>query len=114
MRISDWSSDVCSSDLALLQLVRRGALHQQQRAQRPVPQAASQRAERPASRAELCLRMQLRQGVGAGERAGARDRQSVVSGKSVSVRVDPGGRRLIQKKKQNKQSTQRTNILHTQ
>src|SRR3546814_12861795 len=27
------------------------------------------------------------------------DRQSVVSGKSVSVRVDLGGRRLIQKKK---------------
>src|SRR3546814_14733712 len=29
--------------------------------------------------------------------AGIHDRQSVVSGKSVSVRVDPGGRRLITK-----------------
>src|SRR3546814_12805502 len=28
-----------------------------------------------------------------------RDRKSVVSGKSVSVRVDPGGRRHLQKKK---------------
>src|SRR3546814_12577576 len=27
------------------------------------------------------------------------DRKSVVSGKSVSVRVDPGGRRLLKKKK---------------
>src|SRR3546814_18525208 len=30
------------------------------------------------------------------------DRKSVVSGKSVSVRVDLGGRRLIKKKKQHK------------
>src|SRR3546814_14808850 len=30
--------------------------------------------------------------------AGARDRKSVVSGKSVSVRVDLGGRRIIKKK----------------
>src|SRR3546814_14749865 len=29
----------------------------------------------------------------------ARDRKSVVSGKRVSVRVDPGGRRIIKKKK---------------
>src|SRR3546814_14737598 len=31
------------------------------------------------------------------------DRKSVVSGTSVSVRVDPGGCRIINKKKQNKQ-----------
>src|SRR3546814_17373796 len=31
------------------------------------------------------------------------DRKSVVWGKSVSVRVDLGGRRIIKKKKQNKQ-----------
>src|SRR3546814_11276879 len=30
------------------------------------------------------------------------DRKSVVEGKSVSVRVDLGGRRIIKKKKQNK------------
>src|SRR3546814_18203284 len=35
--------------------------------------------------------------------AGGRDRKSVVSGKSVSVRVDLGGRRFIKKKKTNKQ-----------
>src|SRR3546814_17714109 len=32
---------------------------------------------------------------------GDRDRKSVVSGKSVSVRVDLGGRRIIKKKKKN-------------
>src|SRR3546814_14301535 len=37
--------------------------------------------------------------------AARRDRQSVVSGKSVSVRVDLGGRRII-KKKQHKQINQ--------
>src|SRR3546814_16169084 len=33
------------------------------------------------------------------------DRKSVVSGKSVSVRVDLGGRRIITKKKNKKQNT---------
>src|SRR3546814_17562291 len=33
------------------------------------------------------------------------DRKSVVSGKSVSVRVDPGGRRIIKKKNYNLQKT---------
>src|SRR3546814_15333065 len=35
--------------------------------------------------------------------AGGLDRKSVVSGKSVSVRVDLGGRRIIKKKKENQQ-----------
>src|SRR3546814_14611205 len=30
------------------------------------------------------------------------DRKSVVEGKSVAVRVDPGGRRIIKKKKKNR------------
>src|SRR3546814_17825524 len=34
-----------------------------------------------------------------GHQAGAGDRKSVVEGKSVSVRVDLGGRRIIKKKK---------------
>src|SRR3546814_13813753 len=38
------------------------------------------------------------------------DRQSVVEGKSVSVRVDVGGRRIIQKKKRYQQSTQQYKI----
>src|SRR3546814_11259970 len=42
-------------------------------------------------------------------RMGHIDRQSVVSGKSVSVRVDLGGRRIIKKKK-NKQRTTKTTM----
>src|SRR3546814_16965064 len=38
-----------------------------------------------------------------------RDRKSVVSGKSVSVRVDLGGRRIIKKKKNKKNETQKYN-----
>src|SRR3546814_12328180 len=71
LRISDWSSDVCSSDLSAGR--RRG------RPSRPV--------ERDDAR---------RRGLAAGA-----DRKSVVQGKSVSVRVDIGGRRIIKKEKTN-------------
>src|SRR3546814_19434846 len=40
----------------------------------------------------------------AGQGTGGRDRKSAVSGKSVYVRVDIGGRRLIKKNKNNHQS----------
>src|SRR3546814_18748698 len=43
-------------------------------------------------------------------RFGLLDRKSVVSGQSVSGRVDPGGRRIIKKKKENK----RINIHDTE
>src|SRR3546814_16281007 len=102
VRISDWSSDVCSSDLG------PGA---------GLPQAAGQlrgaddpcRAGGGADAADLGPR---RAGDGAArgtfaDRAarplGGRvpdpeDRKSVVDGKSVSVRVDHGARRLIKNK----------------
>src|SRR3546814_18434994 len=80
MRISDWSSDVCSSDLrrARVRQTRRGAVRRQARA------AAGE-----------CRRLPV-----AGNRGSERgpDRKSVVSGKSVSVRVDLGGRRIINQK----------------
>src|SRR3546814_20748420 len=41
-----------------------------------------------------------------------RDRKSVVSGKSVSVRVDIGGRRILKKKKYLSVLI-RTNVIHT-
>src|SRR3546814_2449073 len=66
MRISDWSSDVCSSDL-------RG---------RPLVLAAAGRPRR--------LRVDAGDVV-----AGVEGRKSVVEGESVSVRVDLGGRRTI-------------------
>src|SRR3546814_19994049 len=43
-----------------------------------------------------------------------RDRKSVVSGKSVLVRVDLGGRRIIKKKNKEKNRTQYTKITRKQ
>src|SRR3546814_16425199 len=79
MRISDWSSDVCSSDLDDLLLARvervrlAGGIEQHGRILDAVDR-------------QLVLRLHRRT-----------DRKSVVSGKSVSVRVDLGGRRIIKK-----------------
>src|SRR3546814_2225711 len=103
LRISDWSSDVCSSDLQ-----RHAALHyyasdqQEARWRRPV---AVQGPER-----QIPVRRVRRHGQGRGpglrrlllaeagpERAG--DRQSVVEGKGGCVSVDPEGRRSIKQKK---------------
>src|SRR3546814_12473105 len=110
MRISDWSSDVCSSDLLTasagnridvladdsggagqgLQEVQRGAFASPQRAcrttqhvQRLIGDDAFAFCPLPADRD---LRIQ-------------RDRKSVVLGKGVSGRVKLGDRRIIQKKK---------------
>src|SRR3546814_15334976 len=126
MRISDWSSDVCSSDLqpqvvgaarvrreliALLQDVhRRGDLllvvcahflpadrHRRvadtaQHAVRGLGLLARQHRE-----ARRCAERAEQRGL-----ARALDRKSVVWGKSVAVRVDIGGRRIIKKKKTKK------------
>src|SRR3546814_4779445 len=77
MRISDWSSDVCSSDL----LMHR---HGQQRA----PERHQQQQDRRAAAQDP---RKVR---------GTEDRKRVVQGKSVSVRVDIGGRRNIKNKNQ--------------
>src|SRR3546814_20536166 len=150
MRISDWSSDVCSSDLSDLAgatlrttcaahvrtpsgsavgrrgtgagvvLPRRAQSERRQLRQgtrsRCVPHGALDR--RTVSSVRLLARKRRRRCLAAGvgcarqgseektrssgrRRTGRRqDRKSVVSGKSVSVRVDTGGRRLIKKKKQ--------------
>src|SRR3546814_19292913 len=83
MRISDWSSDVCSSDLD-----RRGAWPLRRRD--PAALHAAQRDGRP--------RRGRRRRLPADPQPG-RDRKSVVWGKSVSVRVALGGRRSITNKK---------------
>src|SRR3546814_16018715 len=99
MRISDWSSDVCSSDLIDGDRLR------------------NQEDERnPDEGGDLIEASQVNQGTNhrdhqqdggdqqhKGEhRIGIRqDRKSVVTGKRVSVRVDIGGRSIINKKKIN-------------
>src|SRR3546814_20162181 len=81
MRISDWSSDVCSSDLSLRFRLAREA--------KAVPATSAAFAEHAAEAASNALKSALPKGA-------AQDRKSVVEGKSVSVRVDLGGRRIIQ------------------
>src|SRR3546814_11544442 len=118
MRISDWSSDVCSSDLhgarggdrRSCARVRggRGSVRQRQSAidaeARPCPRrrAARLRARRadgrricPAAGQESNRRHRQRgEGTGAGDAARV-NRQRVVEGKRVTVRVELGGRRII-------------------
>src|SRR3546814_4898124 len=96
MRISDWSSDVCSSDLPVRQgQARHGA---RRRAwpwlrQRGAEQGCGQRDRPDAGRLDLLARPQ-----GDLQGRGHPDRKSVVQGKSVSVRLDIGGRLIITKK----------------
>src|SRR3546814_20395307 len=114
MRISDWSSDVCSSDLA-----EAGRIHARPRATlHPRPdhrflvglahvlkaldmarvENVAQPFEHPQDgqillAADIAAAAQL-----AAFALGPVHRKSVVSGKCVSVRVDPGDRRFIHKK----------------
>src|SRR3546814_2090756 len=82
MRISDWSSDVCSSDLRPIPALPSTPISAVDTLSTPkrMPRSISHASAR-----------------GTGPAAG-RDRKSDVEGKSVSVRVDLGGRRLIIKK----------------
>src|SRR3546814_16142266 len=112
MRISDWSSDVCSSDLVASRhrAARRGragryggggalpfGLRRRGTDRGRPPGAARGGGAEPAApppgqcRASLARRATLL--------PSGRDRKSVVSGKSVPVRLDLGGRRIIKKKK---------------
>src|SRR3546814_18845795 len=84
MRISDWSSDVCSSDLGQ---IRAG--------QRSVP---GSRVQRLISLTSRSVNEPDPRRLSAA--CTAQDRKSVVQGKRGSVRVDLGGRRSIKKKNQ--------------
>src|SRR3546814_12320531 len=113
MRISDWSSDVCSSDLVeteILPTVRelgigfvafsplgRGFLA----GAGPV-EPNDRRHKHPRFQPDAVAANSVRRAVvgRVAERLGATiDRKSVVSGKSGSVRVDIGGRRILKKTK---------------
>src|SRR3546814_14316244 len=86
MRISDWSSDVCSSDLEWFRARRvRGAV---------IDGATRDAATIVRMRFPTFVRYRTPQD----SVPRWRDRKSVVEGKSVSVRVDLGGRRIIKKK----------------
>src|SRR3546814_17053601 len=108
MRISDWSSDVCSSDLIPPAAIAAEAQNH------PAPDASTawtEAAEALAIR-QLLLAEAERLGIEAeavaddeGNRlTDEEDRQSVASGKRESARVDIGGRRSIKKKKREKEN----------
>src|SRR3546814_18164715 len=101
MRISDWSSDVCSSDL--YSSVLRGILKREKVRLKNLIIVGDKVKIIPTSETEAVL-------VGINERKSIlsradhlsqqkEDRKSVEKGKSVSVRVALGSRRSIKKKK---------------
>src|SRR3546814_14134686 len=94
MRISDWSSDVCSSDLIT-----------QNKTRPPTFVLFGTRLDELPESYRRYLVNGIRKELGFGAvpvrltlRSAKKDRKSVVSGKSVSVRVDLGGRRIIKQK----------------
>src|SRR3546814_14135442 len=128
MRISDWSSDVCSSDLIILRLH-----HRKRRASQclcPVPVAGELVGEHRA-RADVKHLAGLSDIVERGDRfldrgliveavdlievdiVHPQDRKSVVEGKSGSERLDLGGRRILKKQKQPDHGKVKTNSTTT-
>src|SRR3546814_18870032 len=95
MRISDWSSDVCSSDLG------QGTGHGTQIRDGRTDIVQFPAVTRAASTAKISVGQRRDPNAGLTQVGKALpfflDRKSVVEGKSVSVRVHRGGRRLIQK-----------------
>src|SRR3546814_15199896 len=123
MRISDWSSDVCSSDLAVGRGEGREVATRPRReaavplGRRQVERFRRQRLVDPAAAVAAALDlaarlMEIRDGLQSrvtrleglvveredGLRQVDEDRKSVVKGQSVSVRVRTGGRRILRKK----------------
>src|SRR3546814_10912823 len=102
MRISDWSSDVCSSDLPLSHRHRRCGRDKQflgggfaAACHLPIMPDAISAAKLP-RRQVLDL---LASGSDHIDTRWRGERKSDVEGKSVSVRVDLGGRRLVKEKR---------------
>src|SRR3546814_15169929 len=90
MRMSDWSSDVCSSDLRLGHRVREvGQLVHIHLS--PFPSRSGE------GRGHVSYSAAMAVGSESGSLIESRDRKSVVKGKRVSVRVDHGGRRIVKK-----------------
>src|SRR3546814_17333366 len=97
MRFSDWSSDVCSSDLS-----QSGALGIMNSISDVKADGGDLVVSLPEGNADLPLLLSdyhlvIQPNGGVDDPNAGIDRKSVVSGKSVSVRVDLGGGRLIKK-----------------
>src|SRR3546814_19151787 len=108
MRISDWSSDVCSSDLGSSPAAIRAGVSRNRRGRSMRSDRHFRISTRSRFRASARITAESSGSGPAKERSarpsGAavfRARQSVVEGKSGDVRVDFGGWLYIKKKKQN-------------
>src|SRR3546814_12499195 len=96
MRISDWSSDVCSSDLARQAEDAAQPETTDASDERPTRRRAPRRAAAPSPQLELTPPENAAEEAPKPRRRP--DRESVQEGKSVSVWVDLGRCRSIQKK----------------
>src|SRR3546814_12424282 len=117
MRISDWSSDVCSSDLKQLSPTTTDTTRQMTSIARIHAREILDSRGNPTLEAEVTLadgsfgRAMVPSGASTGSKEAVelrdgdktrylgKDRTSVVWGQSGSVRVDLGGRRKIKNKK---------------
>src|SRR3546814_16144253 len=114
MRISDWSSDVCSSDLLYLFVehgVARGfdgasVLILPKCGEISAPVVFTIPLQLLAYHVAVLRGTDVDQPRNLAKSVTVEDRKSVVSGKSVSVRVDLGGSRIIKKKKKKKNQTE--------
>src|SRR3546814_19190040 len=117
MRISDWSSDRCSSDLAAAQedeMARRARRNHSGAFKAKVALAAIRGEKTLAELAQqfdvhpnqiTAWRAQLPEGAAEAVGGSAGDRKGVVEGKSVAVRVDLGCRRNRKTKKNKTRKT---------
>src|SRR3546814_17852126 len=103
MRISDWSSDVCSSDLAdrvqheIEPVLARRPVHQ---LDHHVGGAGQEGEEYRRGEGDI-------DGIADEARVTQQERKSVVKGTSGAGRVDFGGRRSIKKKKKQREYDRR-------
>src|SRR3546814_15860644 len=99
MRISDWSSDVCSSDLQnKMQYDKVVDFVEDAKRNGARVLCGGEAPDSPGFFYPVTIVADATDGMRIVDEEQFGDRKSVVSGKSVSVRVDHGGRRIIKKK----------------
>src|SRR3546814_20449969 len=106
MRISDWSSDVCSSDLGTFEYwVDLLCVPDAQKVDALLPALRDVTEYRQRVGHDVCsvpaVVPRLRRNDALRGAEDQTDRKSVAEGKSVAVRLVPGGRRIIKKKQNN-------------
>src|SRR3546814_21048201 len=101
MRISDWSSDVCSSDLRQVEALGANLTLDPEQVAECIQATGIGFMFAPAHHSAMKNVAAVRKELGVRpifNILGPLDRTSVVQGKRVSVRVDLGGRRLFNKR----------------